>query len=151
MVGVLAVVAGAAVAAMIAVTCVDVIGRRFGCPLKGAYDIVELLGAITIAGALPYTTACRGHVAIEFFAQKLPALGRAVVGTVVRLVSMALFLFLTWRFIRYGAELRACGQVTLTLQWPIFWMPYLMALCSGTTVLVLLYDLVHPGKELLKP
>jgi TRAP-type C4-dicarboxylate transport system permease small subunit len=134
-VGALAVAAGAAVAAMILVTCADVVGRRFGCPLKGTYDIVELLGAVTVTGALPYTTACRGHVAIERFVQKLPLFGRILVGTAMRVISFFMFAFLTFRFVLYGRELRASGQVTLTLQWPIFWMPYWMALRSGAMVL----------------
>jgi TRAP-type C4-dicarboxylate transport system permease small subunit len=144
-------VAGLAVALMTVVTCVDVVGRRFGHPLTGAYDFVEILGAITIAGALPYTTACKGHVAIELFLQKLPRRGRAVLDAFVRIVSILMFAFLTWRFIQYGAELKASGQVTLTLRWPIFWLPYWIAFCSGVMILVILYQLVRPGKELMKP
>jgi hypothetical protein len=56
-VSLLAGIAGLAVAAMILVTCVDVVGRRLGYPFKSAYDLVEILGAATIAAALPYTTA----------------------------------------------------------------------------------------------
>ena len=147
----LAVAAGLAVTVMIVVTCVDVVGRRFGHPLKGAYDIVELLGAIVIAGALPYTTGRKGHVAIEFFFQRLGRRGRIVIDTLVRSISVSMFAFLTWRFIQYGTELRASGQVTLTLRWPMFWMPWWMALCSGVMILVILYHLMHPGKELMKP
>lgn len=151
MVRALAVAAGLAVTVMIVVTCVDVVGRRFGHPLKGAYDIVELLGAIVIAGALPYTTGRKGHVAIEFFFQRLGRRGRIVIDTLVRSISVSMFAFLTWRFIQYGTELRASGQVTLTLRWPMFWMPWWMALCSGVMILVILYHLAHPGKELMKP
>jgi TRAP-type C4-dicarboxylate transport system permease small subunit len=150
-VGVLAAVAGLAVAVMILVTCVDVVGRRFGHPLKGTYDIVELLGAITITGALPYTTACKGHVAIEFFFQRLSRPGRIIVDTLVRLIVISMFTFLTWRFIIYGMELKASGQVTLTLRWPVFWMPWWMAVCTAGMTLVILYHLMHPGKELMKP
>jgi TRAP-type C4-dicarboxylate transport system permease small subunit len=148
---VLAVVAGLAVASMIVVTCIDVVGRRFGRPLKGTYDLVEILGAITIAGGLPYTTACKGHVAIEFFFQRLSRLGRIVVDTLVRMITIPLFSLLTWRFILYGTDLRASGQGTSTMGWPIFWLPWWMALCSGVMVLVILYHLMHPGKELMKP
>lgn len=148
----LGVVAGVAVVAMIAVTCADVVGRwLFNRPLKGAYDIVELLGAITIAGGLPYTTACKGHVAIEFFWQRLPRRGRIVVDTLARSITISMFSFLTWRFIVYGAELRASGQGTATLGWPVFWLAWWMALCTGVMVLVILYHLMHPGKELMKP
>ncbi|HSV99050.1 MAG TPA: TRAP transporter small permease [Sedimentisphaerales bacterium] len=147
----LAVVAGAAVAAMIVVTCVDVVGRRFGHPLKGAYDIVEILGAITIAGGLPYTTACKGHVAIEFFFQRLSRTGKIVVDTLVRIVTISMFSFLTWRFVLYGVEVKASGQGTSTMGWPIFWLPWWFSLCCGVMVLVILYHLTHPGKALMKP
>jgi TRAP-type C4-dicarboxylate transport system permease small subunit len=150
-VALLADIAGLALVVMIIVTCVDVVGREFRHPLKGAYDLVELLGAITITGALPYTTACKGHVAIELLVHKLPRRGRSVMNVFVQTVSLLVFAFLTWRFVQYGAELRAAGQVTLTLRWPIFWMAYWMALCTAVMTLVLLYQMVHPGKELMKP
>lgn len=150
-VALLAALAGLALVAMIVVTCVDVVGRQFRHPLKGAYDLVELLGAITITGALPYTTACKGHVAIELLLNKLPRRGRLGVETLVQTVSLLMFALLTWRFIQYGVELQAAGQVTLTLRWPVFWMAYWMALCTAVMTLVILYQLVRPGKELMKP
>jgi len=151
LVALLAGIAGLAVAAMIILTCVDVVGRRLGYPLKGAYDLVEVLGAITITGALPYTTACKGHVAIEFLPHKLSSRGRIVLSTLVALVFISVFAFLTWRFIQYGVELKANSQGMVTLRWPVFWLAHWMALCSAATILVLLYQMVHPDKELMKP
>ncbi len=147
----LGIIAGVAVAAMIVVTCVDVAGRRFGHPLRGAYDIVEILGAITIAGGLPYTTGCKGHVAIEFFFQRLSRTGKIVVDTLMRTVTISMFVFLTWRFIQYGFEIKASGQGTSTMGWPIFWLAWWFSLCCGVMVLVILYHMMHPGKELMKP
>jgi hypothetical protein len=49
---------------------------------------VELLGAIAIAGALPSTTACQGHVAIEFSLKKLPGCGRIIVDAIERDVPL---------------------------------------------------------------
>jgi TRAP-type C4-dicarboxylate transport system permease small subunit len=151
LVGLLAGIAGLAVAAMIVLTCVDVISRRLGYPLRGGYDLVEVLGAITIAGALPYTTACKGHVAIEFLPHKLSPRGRIVLATLVALVCIAIYAFLTWRFIQYGIELKANNQGMVTLRWPLFWLPHWMAVCTAATILVILYQMVHPEKELLKP
>jgi TRAP-type C4-dicarboxylate transport system permease small subunit len=150
-VSVLGAIAGVAVAAMILVTCVDVVGRRLGHPLPGAYDIVEILGAITIAGGLPYTTACKGHVAIEFFFQRLSRMGKILVDTLARTITISMFSFLTWRFIGYGLEIKASGQGTPTMGWPIFWLPWWFSLCCGVMVLVILYHLMHPGKALMKP
>jgi TRAP-type C4-dicarboxylate transport system permease small subunit len=150
-VNLLAAVAALAIVVMILVTCVDVVGRRIGYPLKGTYDMVEMLSAIMIAGALPYTTAYKGHVAIEFILQKLSRRGRIILDLFVRSASILMFGFLTWRFIQYGQELKASGQVTLTLQWPVFWLPWWMAVCTAMMIPVLIYLFMHPEKELMKP
>jgi hypothetical protein len=50
-------VSGLCVFMMIGIICADVILRRFDHPIKGAYDMVKIAGAVTLASALPYTTA----------------------------------------------------------------------------------------------
>lgn len=47
----LAVVGSLALLALIVVTVADVIGRQFGWPVKGAYDLVRVLGAVATACA----------------------------------------------------------------------------------------------------
>ena len=49
--------------------------------ITGALDLGKGCGALVIAGALPYTTAVKGHVAIEYFFHKLGRRGRIVVDT----------------------------------------------------------------------
>jgi TRAP-type C4-dicarboxylate transport system permease small subunit len=147
----LAYVAGASLMTMVAVTTVDVILRKCGCSLTGAYDIVRIAAAITIAAALPYTTAIKGHVAIEYFFHKLGRRGRTVVDVFMRLAGMALFSLLSWGCVDYGNSLRARGEVSMTLQLPIFWVPYVLAASCALVVLIKLYHLTHPGKPMIKP
>ena len=147
----LAGIAGFGVVAMMGVTCLDVVLRLFGRPLVGAYDIVRIAGAITIACGLPYTTAVKGHVAIEYFFHKLSRRGRVVIDSLVRTACIVLFGFLSWQSVRYGLALKQSGQVTMTLQIPVFWLPYVIALACGAMVLVILYNLLHPGREMIKP
>ena len=130
---------------------VDVVLRKLGQPLPGAYDIVKLTAAVTIACALPYTTAVKGHVAVEFFFHRLGSRGRVVADTLIRLPIMALFSLLTWQFVQYGNALKKGGEVSMTLQLPVFWVPHVVALSCAVVVLVTLYHLIHPGKPLLKP
>lgn len=147
----LAAVAGLCIIAMMLVTCLDVVLRLFRLTLTGAYDIVRIAGALTIACALPYTTAVKGHVAIEYFFLKLSRRGRIVVDTVARALGMGLFTLLAWQSAEYGAALKRSGQVTLTLQLPLFWVPYVIAFSCGVVVLVIFYNMLHPGKEMIKP
>jgi len=135
---ILVVMAGLGVLTMVAVTCLDVILRLPGInrSLFGAYDIVKITGALTLAATLPYTTAVKGHVAIEYFFHKLNHRGRIVVDTIIRLMGMALFGFLSWRSFIYGMDLHRIGQVSQTLQLPVFWIPYVIGFCCGIVVLV---------------
>jgi TRAP-type transport system small permease protein len=53
---------------MVALTFVDVIGRRvFNAPVYGAHDITEHLMAVIVFTGLPLLTYRRGHLAIDLF------------------------------------------------------------------------------------
>lgn len=146
-----AVITGAGIMAMVLITCADVVMRLFGRPIIGAYDMVYIAGAIAIAAALPYTTALKGHVAIEYFFQKLGKKNRLAVDTVMRLASIGFLVLLARESARIGANLKARGEVTATLQLPVFWVSWIIALCCALAALVIFYHLMHPGKELVKP
>ncbi len=145
-------VSGMSLLAMTLLVTADVILRKcLNAPIKGSLDLVSLLGAISIAAALPYTTAVKGHVAIEFFFQALPQKGRVIVDTLARIIVLVLFAFLTWRFILYGFKFMADGEVTPTLQIPLFWVPWLFSFSSACVVLVKIYHLMRPGQTMIKP
>ncbi len=147
----LAYVACASLMVMVLVTSAEVVLRLFRLSLTGAYDIVKIAAAITIAAALPYTTAIKGHVAVEYFFHKLGRRGRIVVDALMRLGGMALFGLLAWGCVDYGNSLRAKGEVSMTLQLPIFWVPYVLAVACVLVVLIKVYHLTHPGKPMIKP
>jgi TRAP-type C4-dicarboxylate transport system permease small subunit len=147
----LEIVAAIGILTMMLVTCAEVILRIFRISMTGVIDLVCVAAAVSAAAAMPYTTACKGHVAIEYFFQKLSRFGRAVVDTFCRLCVILLFGFLSVECISYGMSLRARGQVTPTLQMPEFWVPYVLAASCVVVCLVTVYHLFHPGKELIKP
>ena len=146
-------VSGAAIFVMIGTVCADVMLRLpwINRPFIGAYDIVRIAGAVTLAAALPYTTAVKGHVAIEYFFHKLNRTPRIIVDSVMRLLSMGLFAFLGWRSILYGLELHRTNQVSQTLKLPIFWLPMVIGFCCFVVVLVITHHLVYPKREMIKP
>lgn len=148
---VLAAAAGVGILVMIGVTCADVALRASGRTLHGAYDIVRIAGAVTIACALPYTSAVKGHVAIEFFFHKLGRVGRVVVDSVCRTVVIVLFCAFSWQCVAYGNSLKRTGIVSLSLEIPLYWIAYVIAASCMVTMLVTLYNLTHPGREMIKP
>jgi TRAP-type C4-dicarboxylate transport system permease small subunit len=145
-----AVLAGTGVLAMTAVTCLDIVLRQFGRPLVGAYDMVRIAGGLTLAFALPVTTAVKGHVAIEYFFHKLGRTGRIIVDTLMRLLQGFAFAVAARECARYGHKLLLSGEVTPTLQWPTFWVAWVLSATCVLTVLVTLYHLACPGREMIK-
>lgn len=149
---ILCAVAGLGIVLILTITCVDVIGRAaFNRPLKGTYDLVGVLAGITLSASLPYTTGLKGHVAIEFLFLKLSRRGRRIGNVFVHSVIAALFLFFTWECVQYGRALLKNHQGMVTLGWPVFWVPYVIAFCCLVTVLVVLEQILHPDRELIKP
>ena len=147
----MAVVGSLAVVGLIVVTVADVIGRQFGMPVKGAYDLVRVLGAVAMGCALPMTKAVKGHIAIEYFFQKMGHRGRTVTDALMRVVLLLIFVLLTWQFILQGNNFRDSGEVTTTLHMPMFWVPWLIALACAVTAGVTLWHLLHPGRSMMRP
>ncbi len=147
---VLACISGAGIFLMMAAICIDVLLRRIA-PLVGVYDVIKVLSPLALASAIPYTTAVKGHVAVEFFFQKLNRPGRIVVDSLVRVAAMTFFVFLSWRSFVYGCMLHNTHQTTQTLQIPLFWIPHYIGVCCIVVVLVIGYNLAHPGREMIKP
>jgi TRAP-type C4-dicarboxylate transport system permease small subunit len=140
-----------AVLLMMSITVADVTFGLFGKSIIGAYDIVKVSSAVAIAGALPYTTAVKGHVAIEYFHQKFSRKGRLFLDIFIRLILIVMFLFGVLQCVEFGNSLRRAGQVTQTLEIPVFWLPYMFAIIFFDVILVVLHNLLHPGREMIKP
>jgi TRAP-type C4-dicarboxylate transport system permease small subunit len=136
---------------MMAITVVDVLLRLFGIGITGAYDLVRVCGAIAVSCALPYLTAVKGHIAIEFFYHKLSRRGRIVLDTLFRLLSLLIFGTLAWRVFLHGLSLLKTGEVFPNLGIPVFWIPMVISLNCVLMMVVFVYHLLHPGREYIKP
>lgn len=140
-----------ALAVMILATGLDVLLRLAGIALPGAYDVVRLCGATALSCALPATTAAKGHIAIEYFFHKLNRRGRVLVDTLVHGGVLAVFALAAAQCLTAGRTFLRTGEVTPTLQIPLFWVPWVMAVGCVLAALVSLFHLLHPGREMIKP
>ncbi|ORC32770.1 hypothetical protein B4O97_15865 [Marispirochaeta aestuarii] len=147
----LAIIAGGAVLLMMGITVIDVLLRLFGTGITGAYDLVRACGVVAVACALPYLTAVKGHIAIEFFYHKCSRLGRLILDSLLRLSALAIFGVLTVQLYRHGLALLASGEVFPNLGLPVFWIPMLVSFNFILMMIVFLYHLTHPGREFIKP
>jgi len=138
-------VAAIALGAMIVITCLDVLLRVFKIPLTGANDIVRICSAIALAGALPATTAAKGHVTIEYFFHRLNRTGRRIVDVFVHGSLVACFLVALWQCVHAGTLFLASGQSTNTIQIPLFWVFWVMALGFLFSSFASLFHLLYPS------
>ena len=144
-----ALLAGAAVLGMMGITVADVALRIFKVGIVGAYDLVRICGVVAISCALPYITAVKGHIAVEFLYRSFSSRGRLVLDSSFRLVALALFGFLVYQNIRYSLSLHAAGELMPTLRMPVFWIPLLIAFNALLVFIVILHHLLHPGREMI--
>lgn len=140
----------ASVAAMMTLTMADVIARLMHRTIYGVYDIVGLLGAVAIIGAVPLTKAVKGHVAIEYFYHRAHRRGRRVMDVLARVMMMVFFGVMSWQSWAYGCRFLASGEGTSTLYLPIFWVPWLLSGACILMVFITFYHLINPGKSMIR-
>ena len=127
-------VSAAAVTGMMLLTCMDVVLRLFRRPIPGTYEVVGFLGAVFAAFSLGYTSTNRGHIAVDFIVQKLSPRAQTVIDGVNALVCAVLFGLLARQSMRYAADLQSFGEVSMTLQMPVY--PFVYGIAAGCWLLV---------------
>jgi TRAP-type C4-dicarboxylate transport system permease small subunit len=128
-------VAGTAVAAMMLLTCLDVVLRLLRRPVPGAYEIIGFLGTVAISFSLAYTSLEKGHIAVELLVEKLPRRVRLGVESLVSLIGAALFALIARQSAVYALDLRQSGEVSVTLTMPIY--PFILGVAVGCGLLCL--------------
>lgn len=124
---------------MMAVTAVDVFARYIlSTPLRGAFEIVTLLLAISTFIALPMVTRADEHISVDLLKPLLRGVGQAIQRVAVLFVSAAILAVIAVQLWRHARLLAAGGQVTGFLEWPLAPLVYLMSTLCGVTVLVYL-------------
>lgn len=147
----LGVISAFALLFIVGIIMVDVIGRFLGNGIRGSMDYIRLASAVVLGGALPYTTAVKGHIAIEFLFRRISKTMKIFIDTISRLLMLLLFTLIIFFMIKHGLSLYRSGEVTSTVQLPVYWVPFWLALSFAVTSLVKIYHILRPGKELIKP
>jgi len=126
-------IAVAALIIMMLLITADVVLRFFGHPVRGTYEMVGFLSTAVIAFALAHTSVAKGHIAVDFLVMKLSARLQFLINAVNAFIAAALFAVMTWRSIIYATDLLQKGEVSLTVQVPIF--PFAYGIAAGCALL----------------
>ena len=140
----LGVVASAVLFAMMLLTVVDVVARYlFSRPLRGAFEVTELMLLVLIFAGLPLVSFSNEHAVMDFIDRVLGPRSQLRLERGVQLVN-ALFMFLlTWLVWRKADRIWAYGDTSDVLR--ILYGPfvYFMAVTLALAGLIHLYKVIE--------
>jgi TRAP-type C4-dicarboxylate transport system permease small subunit len=126
---------------MMTLTFVDVVARYvFNRPLRGAFEVTELLLLVLIFAGLPLVTHAREHVTMDFVDRVLPARGRLVLHRCVQVACAAIMLLLAWLIWLKADRIWEYRDATDVLRIVYGPFVYFMSLMIGLSGLMHLYQ-----------
>lgn len=167
----LAIVGGLVLIALVALTCLSVIGRilngighadfvanylafsaplfkAFG-PINGDYELVEAGIALSIFLFMPWCQLNRGHATVELFTANLPLSINRWLGLFWEIVFAATIMLITWRLYVGMTDKMRYGETTFLLQMPVWWPFAACSLAAVLASLVALYSVYLRTQEAL--
>jgi TRAP-type transport system small permease protein len=128
-----AAIASVSLAAMMLLTVTDVVLRAvFNRPIRGTYELIELLLCATFFVALPAVFLRDGHIVVDSIDRYAPAIVpwlRRIAGV----IAVAMLVLMAWRGGLAARDTWAFGDVTPDLSLPkvLYWIPLLFGLGGG--------------------
>lgn len=131
---------------MVALTFVDVVGRRlFNTPVFGANDITEHLMAVIVFAGLPLLTARRGHLSIDLFDAWLLRPNLRWWHKAVDVLVAVVLGIIAWQYFLSVSEALSISEVSPALTIPRAWMYAFMSAASAIAAVAAL--LVGPPQH----
>ena len=122
---------------MMCLTFVDVVARYlFNHPIRGAFEVTELMLLVLIFAGLPLVSHADEHVTMDFIDRMLPAGTVLVLQRLVHAVIAALFFMLTWQMWIKAGRISEYGDTTDVLRILVAPFVYFMVAMIALTACV---------------
>lgn len=129
-------------------TFADVVARYlFNRPIRGAFEVTELLLLVLIFAGLPLVSHADEHVTMDFIDRMLPAPALAALVRLVHALVAAIFFFLAWQVLIKAGRISGYGDTTDVLRIAVGPFVYFMAAMIFLTGLVHLFKVFMPGER----
>ena len=130
--------------AMMLLTTVDVVARYvFNRPLRGAFEVTELLLVVLIFAGLPLVSFTNQHAVMDFIDRLLGRRSLRALERVVQAASAALMVFLAWLVWGKADRIWAYRDATDVLRIVYGPFVYFMAVTLALAGLIHLYKMVE--------
>lgn len=134
--------------ALIGLICVDVVARYvFNRPVAGAYELTELMLATLIFLALPLTTQAREHIEVELLEGVRNRAFRSFSALAATAATALVFVTIAYQIWHHALRLQRYGQVTDSLEIPIYLIGFLGAASCLLSALVLFVPHRTPSSQ----
>jgi TRAP-type C4-dicarboxylate transport system permease small subunit len=141
----LGIVAGLSLVMVMLLTAGDIIGRAFRMPIPGTYEIVSFAGGLVVGLAVPLTTKAKAHVLMDILILRVSGRNRFVLMITTRILSSALFLFMSYSLVRMALNIRTSGEVTPVLHLPFYPVAFAMAVAFFVEAVLLFAEMFEAG------
>lgn len=143
---VLGIAASVILVCMMLLTFVDVVARYlFNFPLRGGFEVTELMLLVLIFAGLPLVSHADEHVTMDFIDRLLPLRWRRALARAVHACCTAVMFFLAWQMWIKAATIAGYGDTTDVLKITVGPFVYFMAAMILLAGLVHLYKVFAPG------
>jgi TRAP-type C4-dicarboxylate transport system permease small subunit len=133
---------------MMLLTFVDVVARYlFNRPLRGGFEITELVLLVLIFAGLPLVSHADEHVTMDFIDRMLPERAVGILIRAVHALVAAVFFFLTWQVLIKAGRIASYGDTTDVLRITVGPFVYFMAAMIFLTALVHVFKVFVPGER----
>ena len=140
----LGVVASAILLAMMLLTVVDVVARYvFSRPLRGAFEITELMLLVLIFAGLPLVSFADEHAVMDFIDRILGSRGQRWLERLVQAACAAFMFLLAWLVWRKADRIWAYRDATDVLRVVYGPFVYFMAITLGLAGLIHLHKVIE--------
>jgi TRAP-type C4-dicarboxylate transport system permease small subunit len=140
------ILAGIALIGVMLLIGADIVGRIFGHPVPGTYEIVSVAGGLIIGLALPATSRTKGHVSTDFLLEKVSVRFQRILAITTRFIGIVVFLLAGLGMVMMGVRLKASGEVTAVLAFPFYYAAYAIGSAFFIQTLVLLSEIMETAK-----
>lgn len=144
---VLGIAASAILGCMTLLTFVDVVARYlFNRPIRGGFEVTELLLLVLIFAGLPLVSHADEHVTMDFIDHLLTPRLKDLWVRAMHAVCAALMFFLTWQAWIKADKIAGYADTTDVLRISVSPFVYFMAAMIALTALVHCYKVFVPGE-----
>jgi TRAP-type C4-dicarboxylate transport system permease small subunit len=115
---------GALLVAITGMSVASIVGRAvLGTPVPGDFELVQVGCGAGIAMFLPYCQLRRGNIIVDFFTVRAPRRVQAALDAFGALALTAVMALLAWRTAAGMLTVKAAGEVSMIVGFPI-WIGY---------------------------